>query len=150
MSQFDDFWDALPSKRRNNKKGCAEKWKAKKLDEQAPVIMAWVRRMKQTDEWKRGYNPSPMTILNQERWNDGIPEDERKRAVSGPTVPRPDQLVADILEHRKLTENQRGSMWNWIMKGGVIAGVQIPDDPETGAAGFTVMHGEIETGTVTF
>lgn len=26
--------------------------------------------MKSTKEWKEGFNPSPPTILNQERWND--------------------------------------------------------------------------------
>jgi|TARA_R110001599_G_scaffold54039_1_gene150454 hypothetical protein len=67
---FEKWWDCLPDSRKNNKKGCEEKWSSKKLDKISKNIIDWTNSMKSTKEWKEGYNPSPQTILNQERWND--------------------------------------------------------------------------------
>jgi hypothetical protein len=69
--RFDDFWNEYPSVRKTNKKGCLEKWKAKDLDLIADRIIGYVKSMKQTKQWKEGFVPAPMTLLNQERWDDG-------------------------------------------------------------------------------
>jgi hypothetical protein len=67
---FAKWWDSLPTERRTNRKGCEEKWKAKKLDKIAPKIISWTNMMKNSRDWKEGFNPNPLTILNQERWGD--------------------------------------------------------------------------------
>tara|TARA_R100000935_G_C2831865_1_gene165558 strand:+ start:572 stop:1183 length:612 start_codon:yes stop_codon:yes gene_type:complete len=67
---FEEWWDSLPDKRKNNKKGCEKLWSSKKLDDIGKEIISWTNTMKSTKEWKEGFNPSPPTILNQERWND--------------------------------------------------------------------------------
>jgi|TARA_R110002020_G_scaffold219343_3_gene427233 DNA-binding MarR family transcriptional regulator len=69
-NDFDKWWLALPDNRKVNKKGCIEKWKAKKLDKVSKDIMKWTSMMVKTKQWKEGFNPAPETILNQERWND--------------------------------------------------------------------------------
>jgi len=69
--RFDDFWNEYPPVRKTNKKGCLEKWKAKDLDLIADRIIGYVKSMKQTKQWKEGFVPAPMTLLNQERWDDG-------------------------------------------------------------------------------
>jgi len=69
--RFDDFWNEYPPVRKTNKKGCLEKWKAKDLDLIADKIIGYVKSMKHTKQWKEGFVPAPMTLLNQERWDDG-------------------------------------------------------------------------------
>jgi len=69
--RFDEFWNLYPNVRKNNKKGCLEKWKSKDLDLIADKVIAYVKSMKETKQWKEGFVPAPMTLLNQERWNDG-------------------------------------------------------------------------------
>ena len=69
--RFDDFWNSLLAKRRVNKSGCLEKWKAQNLDEIADTIISWVKSMNSSKEWKDGFNPSPEVIINQRRWEDG-------------------------------------------------------------------------------
>ena len=69
--RFDEFWDIYPNVRKNNKKGCLEKWKSKDLDLIADKVIAYVKMMKETKQWKEGFVPAPMTLLNQERWDDG-------------------------------------------------------------------------------
>ena len=69
--RFDEFWNEYPNVRKTNKKGCMEKWKAKDLDLIADKVIGYVKVMKETKQWKEGFVPAPMTILNQERWEDG-------------------------------------------------------------------------------
>ncbi len=69
--RFSEFWDIYPNVRKNNKKGCLEKWKSKDLDLIADKVIAYVKMMKETKQWKEGFVPAPMTLLNQERWDDG-------------------------------------------------------------------------------
>lgn len=69
--RFDEFWNLYPNVRKNNKKGCLEKWKSKNLDLIADKVIAYVKSMKETKQWKEGFVPAPMTLLNQERWDDG-------------------------------------------------------------------------------
>ena len=74
---FDQFWTAYPARRRVNKKGCLAIWQRQRLDDHAAEIIAHVEAMKRTQDWiKAGFQYAPMaqTYLNQERWQDGLPE----------------------------------------------------------------------------
>jgi len=76
--RFDEFWNLYPPVRKTNKKGCMEKWKAKDLDLIADKVIGYVKAMKETKSWKEGYVPNPLTLLNQERYNDGTVTNIRK------------------------------------------------------------------------
>ena len=69
--RFDEFWNLYPPVRKTNKKGCMEKWQAKDLDLIADKVIGYVNMMKETKSWKEGFVPAPMTLINQERWEDG-------------------------------------------------------------------------------
>lgn len=69
--RFDEFWNIYPPVRKTNKKGCMEKWKAKDLDLIADKVIGYVKTMKETKQWREGFVPAPMTLINQERWEDG-------------------------------------------------------------------------------
>ena len=69
--RFDEFWNLYPPVRKTNKKGCMEKWKAKDLDSIADKVIGYVKTMKETKQWREGFVPAPMTLINQERWEDG-------------------------------------------------------------------------------
>lgn len=72
-SRFVEFWNAYPkSQRKVGKTACEKKWKAKNLDINASKIISHVNAIKQTQQWKDGFEPSPLTYINQERWNDEI------------------------------------------------------------------------------
>lgn len=72
-SRFDDFWNAYPkSSRKVGKTPCSKKWKAKNLDLIAEQIISHVTTMKSTQQWKDGFDPAPLTYINQERWNDEV------------------------------------------------------------------------------
>ena len=75
--RFDEFWNLYPNVRKNNKKGCLEKWKNKNLDLVADKVIGYVKMMKETKQWKEGFVPAPMTLINQERWEDGITQIKR-------------------------------------------------------------------------
>ena len=70
IMRFDEFWNEYPNVRKTNKKGCMEKWKAKDLDLIADKVIGYVKAMKESKQWKEGFVPAPMTLLNQERYND--------------------------------------------------------------------------------
>lgn len=70
---FADFWQTWPaSKRKVGKGACEARWQAKKLDSFAQQILAHVRAMKQTAQWREGFEPAPLTYLTQSRWLDEI------------------------------------------------------------------------------
>lgn len=70
---FEEFWSTWPSSlRKVGKVNCAKKWKARGLAKIAGTIIAHVRAMKSSEQWKSGYEPSPATYINQSRWEDGI------------------------------------------------------------------------------
>lgn len=75
--RFDEFWNLYPNVRKNNKKGCLEKWKNKNLDLIADKVIGYVKMMKETKQWKEGFVPAPMTLINQERWEDGTTQTKR-------------------------------------------------------------------------
>ncbi|WP_255474796.1 helix-turn-helix domain-containing protein [Pusillimonas sp. ANT_WB101] len=71
---FDDFWNAYPNtSRRVAKSKCRDLWKAKKLDAVADEILSHVKTLAATKQWLDGYEPAPLTYLNQKRWEDGVP-----------------------------------------------------------------------------
>jgi hypothetical protein len=77
-NRFEEFWENYPSVRKVNKKTCLERWANKSLDSIADEVIAYVKKMKDTQSWKDGFSPAPLTLLNQERWNDGEAPQERK------------------------------------------------------------------------
>ena len=70
-SKFDEFWNAWPtSKRKVAKSECQKKWAKAGLDSVAETIIAQVNILKVTDQWTGGYEPAPLTYINQRRWED--------------------------------------------------------------------------------
>lgn len=72
--RFADFWKTYPSTpRKTAKSECAKRWKARQLDAHADKIIDHVAAMKRTRQWQEGFEPAPLTYLNQKRWEDGLP-----------------------------------------------------------------------------
>ncbi len=72
--KFQKFWQSYPSTGRKVAKAkCAQIWKARKLDEVADDILSHLLAIKTTPQWLGGYEPAPLTYLNQRRWEDGVP-----------------------------------------------------------------------------
>jgi uncharacterized protein YdaU (DUF1376 family) len=75
-SKFDEFWNAWPSsKRKVAKSECQKKWAKAGLDAVAETIIAQVKIMKVTDQWTGGFEPAPLTYINQRRWEDDVMSD---------------------------------------------------------------------------
>lgn len=72
---FVALWAEWPNTDRKAAKAkCAEKWRSLGLEEHAAVILAHVREQKASNrQWRDGFEPAPMTYLNQRRWEDGVP-----------------------------------------------------------------------------
>ncbi|WP_244135781.1 hypothetical protein [Burkholderia seminalis] len=72
--EFGRFWDAWPSTGRKVAKAkCLERWQRSKLDDVADRIVEHVDAMKATKQWLEGFEPAPLTYLNQRRWEDELP-----------------------------------------------------------------------------
>jgi uncharacterized protein YdaU (DUF1376 family) len=72
---FDEFWNVWPaSKRKVGKAACKKKWVSRKLDEIGLDIIGHIKVMKETEPWTTGFEPSPLTYLNQSRWEDETPQ----------------------------------------------------------------------------
>ena len=82
-NRFDEFWEMYPTTRKVNKKTCLERWANKNLDAIADEVISYVKKMKDTQSWKDGFSPAPLTLLNQERWNDGDVPQIRKAWEGG-------------------------------------------------------------------
>ncbi|MFY2843592.1 hypothetical protein ACOTJF_18040 [Achromobacter ruhlandii] len=73
--RFHEFWGIWPSgDRKAGKAECAKRWKARGLDAVADQILAHVAALKNTKKWLDGFEPAPLTYINQKRWEDGLPE----------------------------------------------------------------------------
>lgn len=71
---FDRFWEAWPrSERKVSKAKCREVWTRRKLDDVADEIVRHVAAMRDSRQWRDGYDPAPLTYLNQRRWEDELP-----------------------------------------------------------------------------
>ena len=81
-SKFDEFWSSWPSsKRKVAKSAVLSKWKKLGLDRIAESIISNVNVLKETDQWTTGYEPAPLTYINQRRWEDGVAEQSFARRV---------------------------------------------------------------------
>jgi uncharacterized protein YdaU (DUF1376 family) len=81
-SSFDDFWAAWPtSKRKVAKVACLTKWVNHGLDEHAERIIANVNALKVSQQWQEGFEPAPLTYINQRRWEDEAPQAAVRRAI---------------------------------------------------------------------
>jgi hypothetical protein len=87
-SRFAEWWSVYPKK--NDKKKCLAKWKVRKLDAMADKLIADVGRRINTQKWKDGFIPNPLTYINGDRWEDEIetaggymppPETEEERWI---------------------------------------------------------------------
>lgn len=75
-SRFDEFWSTWPSSKRKVGKAAVQiKWAKAKLDEVADQIIANVESLKTTEQWTTGFEPAPMTYINQRRWEDDVMSD---------------------------------------------------------------------------
>ena len=71
VTRFGDFWSAWPtSKRKVGKGACEAKWSRLGLDPLADRIIASVTRLKASEQWLSGFEPAPLTYINQKRWED--------------------------------------------------------------------------------
>lgn len=74
LPEFDRFWTTWPaSSRKVAKAKCLERWRRSKLDDVADRIVEHVDAMKATKQWLEGFEPAPLTYLNQRRWEDELP-----------------------------------------------------------------------------
>ena len=81
-SRFNEFWSTWPtSKRKVAKATCEMKWLKLKLDNVADQILAHVNSIKGSEQWITGYEPAPLTYINQRRWEDGVAEQTFSRRV---------------------------------------------------------------------
>jgi uncharacterized protein YdaU (DUF1376 family) len=70
-SRFDEFWNAWPaSKRKVAKAECQKKWEKHGLDSVADAIIAQVNILRVSEQWTGGFEPAPLTYINQRRWED--------------------------------------------------------------------------------
>lgn len=80
---FAAFWQAYPATRRRvAKQACLAKWQRNGCETSAEAIVAHVRAMSATEQWREGYEPAPLTYLNQRRWEDGVPSIAPSRRVA--------------------------------------------------------------------
>lgn len=79
---FQHFWEAWPaSDRKVAKAKCAECWKRFGLDSMADAVVAHVVVMRQSEQWQKGFEPAPLTYLNQRRWQDASETPLKQREV---------------------------------------------------------------------
>jgi hypothetical protein len=83
-ADFERFWEVWPSSQRKvAKQRCLAVWKQKKLSQKTDQIIAHVKSLKATKQWTDGYDPAPLTYLNQGRYDDGVPETAVQTKASG-------------------------------------------------------------------
>lgn len=69
--RFEEWWKLYP--RKKGKVVCRKKWKARKLNERAEMLIgALMEQIEHDEEWKNGYAPNPETYINQDRWEDEV------------------------------------------------------------------------------
>lgn len=74
--RFEEFWCSWPNgSRKVARAECHKRWRARKLDQVADQILGHVGAMRQTKQWQDGFDPAPLTYLNQKRWQDGVVAD---------------------------------------------------------------------------
>ena len=69
--RFEEFWITWPSSNRKiGKIACRDKWASKNLDALADKIISHVKVLQASKQWLEGFDPAPMTYINQSRWED--------------------------------------------------------------------------------
>lgn len=72
---FELFWQAWPkSERKTAKAECRKRWQQRGLEALADTVVAHVTAMACTPKWLAGFEPAPLTYLNQRHWEDGLPD----------------------------------------------------------------------------
>ena len=83
-SRFNEFWNTWPSsKRKVGKAAVQAKWEKHNLDAVADRIIASVESLKSSEQWTSGFEPAPLTFINQRRWED---ENTASGSISGRRV----------------------------------------------------------------
>ena len=83
-NRFPEFWLAWPATdRKTAKSACEKKWRALNLDAIADLILNHVAAMKQTKKWQDGFEPAPMTFINQKHWLDDSPTAAKSEMFAG-------------------------------------------------------------------
>jgi uncharacterized protein YdaU (DUF1376 family) len=83
-ADFEKFWEVWPSSQRKvAKQKCLAIWKQKKLSQKTDEIIAHVKSLKSTKQWTDGYDPAPLTYLNQGRYDDGVPDAANETKAMG-------------------------------------------------------------------
>ncbi len=81
-TRFGSFWQAWPvSKRKVGKAACEAKWKRHNLDAVADRIISHVCALKSSEQWLTGFEPAPMTYINQRRWEDDSVQQPQRRVI---------------------------------------------------------------------
>ena len=71
---FNRVWKAWPAgQRKVAKSKCMALWKRKGLELQADDVVAHVVALAASESWRTGFDPMPLTYLNQERWDGADP-----------------------------------------------------------------------------
>jgi hypothetical protein len=73
---FERFWQSFPvitQGRKAAKVECRKRWQSRGLEPLADIIVSHVEAMSRTAKWLAGYDPAPLTYLNQRHWEDGLP-----------------------------------------------------------------------------
>ena len=73
LEGFGKFWATWPkSDRKVAKAECEKRWRSRGLEADAERIVAHVEAMARSKQWRDGFDPAPLTYLNQRRWEDGV------------------------------------------------------------------------------
>lgn len=81
-SKFDEFWQLWPtSKRKVAKSECEKKWFKHDLDMVADRILSQVAILKRSEQWTSGFDPAPLTYIDQRRWEDDDGQQASARRV---------------------------------------------------------------------
>ena len=84
-SEFDEFWDAYPSKK--GKQEAQRVWNQSRTRPSLDVLLAAIEAQRKSRHWREGFIPHPATWLRQGRWEDEV--DTAPRRSHGILVLRP-------------------------------------------------------------
>ncbi len=81
-ADFEKFWQVWPSSQRKVAKAkCLQVWKRKQLGKHVDQIVSNVKALKASKQWKEGFDPAPLTYLNQDRWADEVVAESKTSAL---------------------------------------------------------------------
>jgi uncharacterized protein YdaU (DUF1376 family) len=81
-ADFEQFWQVWPaSQRKVAKAKCLQVWKRKQLGKHVDQIVSNVKALKASKQWKEGFDPAPLTYLNQDRWADEVVAESKTSAL---------------------------------------------------------------------